>query len=55
MKLAEVHGAVDRKLGPYVAFAVELAKPVYAHLEQLVAEGRAVRGRDGDQPTWAAN
>jgi hypothetical protein len=55
MKLAEVHAAVDCKLGPYVAFAVELAKPVYAHLEQLVSEGRAVRGRDGDQPTWAAS
>ena len=55
MKLAEVHAAVDRKLGPYVAFAVELAKPVYAHLEQLVVEGHAVRGRDGNQPTWAAS
>jgi hypothetical protein len=38
-----------------VAFAVELAKPVYAHLEQLVSEGYAVRGQDGDQPTWAAS
>lgn len=54
MTLAEVHRAVDQKLGPYTAFAIELAKPVYAHLEQLVLEKRAVRGRSGNQPTWQA-
>lgn len=54
MTLAEVHAAVDQKLGPFTAFAVELAKPVYAHLEQLVAEGGAIRTRVGDQPTWQA-
>ena len=55
MVLAEVYQAVDQKLGPYTAFALELAKPVYAHLEQLAAEGRAVRAQSGDQPTWQAN
>jgi glyoxylase-like metal-dependent hydrolase (beta-lactamase superfamily II) len=52
LKLAEVPRAVDQKLGPYTAFAVELAKPVYAHLEQLVVEGRAVREQSGNQPVW---
>ena len=52
LKLAAVHAAVDQKVGPVTAFAVELAKPVYAHLEQLVAEGRAIRDEDGRQPTW---
>ncbi len=55
MTLAEVHQIVDQDLGPYTAFAVELAKPVYAHLEQLVVEGRAVREQAGDQPTWRAS
>lgn len=54
LTLAEVHQAVDLKLGPYPAFAIELAKPVYAHLEQLVLEQRAVREPGSQQPTWRA-
>lgn len=52
LTLAEVHGEVDQKLGPFSAFAVELAKPVYAHLEALEGEGSVVRETGGDQPTW---
>jgi glyoxylase-like metal-dependent hydrolase (beta-lactamase superfamily II) len=54
LTLAEVHAAVDQKLGPFTAFAVELAKPVYAHLEELVAAGLAAREQAGAQPTWRA-
>jgi glyoxylase-like metal-dependent hydrolase (beta-lactamase superfamily II) len=54
MTLAAVFQQVNEGLGPFSAFAVELAKPVYTHLEQLVAEGRARRSQQGDQPTWEA-
>jgi glyoxylase-like metal-dependent hydrolase (beta-lactamase superfamily II) len=54
MRLSEIHHEVDQRLGPYPAFAVELAKPVYAHLGQLEAEGQVVREQDNGQPTWRA-
>jgi hypothetical protein len=45
---------VDQLVGPYSAFAVELARPVYAHLDKLVAEGQATYDQSGGQPTWQA-
>ncbi|MDQ4076111.1 MAG: MBL fold metallo-hydrolase [Chloroflexota bacterium] len=52
MTLSEVRDEVDRRLGPYPAFGVELAKPVYAHLEELVSEGRVARDKEGQQTAW---
>ena len=52
LTLAAIHAGVDQRLGPFTAFAVELAKPVYAHLEQLVVEGIVLRRQVGNQPTW---
>lgn len=54
LTLPEVHEQANQKLGPYSAFAVELAMPVYAHLEQLVAEGKAEREQGEAQPEWRA-
>lgn len=56
LRLAEIHHQADQQLGPYSeAFATELAKPVYAHLEQLVSDGRLSRDDAGEQPAWQAN
>lgn len=52
LTLSQVHAEANERLGPYSAFAVELAMPVYAHLEQLVAEGLAEREQAEGQPTW---
>jgi glyoxylase-like metal-dependent hydrolase (beta-lactamase superfamily II) len=52
LRLPEIHAAVDRLVGPFSAFAVELAKPVYAHLTQLVAAGQATRSDTPDGPAW---
>jgi glyoxylase-like metal-dependent hydrolase (beta-lactamase superfamily II) len=54
LELAEIHHGVDQLLGPYSAFAVELAKPVHAHLDRLVSEGQAAVDQSGGQPTWKA-
>ena len=54
LELADIHAGVDQLLGPYSAFAIELAMPVYAHLGKLVTEGRATTDQSGRQPTWRA-
>ena len=54
LELVEIHQGVDQLLGPYSAFAIELAKPVYAHLGELVSEGQVAYDDSGSQPTWRA-
>lgn len=54
LTLPEVWAAANEALGPYTAFALELAGPVYAHLEQLVVDGLAVRTTVAGFPTWKA-
>ncbi len=54
LSLPEVYAAANDALGPYTAFTLELAGPVYAHLQQLVAEGRAARSSVAGFPVWQA-
>lgn len=54
LTLPEVHEATNAAVGPYPVFAIELAGPVYAHLEQLVADGEAYRGERDGYPSWQA-
>ena len=54
MTLPEMHAAANAEIGPYTVFAIEFAGPVYAHLEQLVMTGQAVRTQVDGFPAWVA-
>jgi glyoxylase-like metal-dependent hydrolase (beta-lactamase superfamily II) len=52
LPLREVTLAAERAVGPFATFANELAGPVRAHLEHLVAAGRAGTTQERGHPAW---
>ncbi|MCO6450238.1 MAG: MBL fold metallo-hydrolase [Caldilineales bacterium] len=54
LTLPEAHALANETIGPYEVFVIELAGPVYAHLQQLVAEGEASRVEMNGKPAWVA-